>query len=128
MLPLIALKTTLDGLLRLLEQEKQSLINGELAAIPGYAKSKAELSARLDQILADPRAAAQTPAFRGLLKKVAQAASENEELINAAREGVKSARARLKEIIERQRMVGVYGEGGEKVLSHGAGVTRCKTA
>ena len=59
---------------------------------------------------------------------IVKLAQENETLMDAAKVGVISAKARIKDIINRQRNIGVYAENGERPFVPDAGVTRRKLA
>lgn len=122
------LSATIDDLIELLASEKDALLAGDFVGVGGAAKAKAKLAEELDRLLTNAASAASVPAFRSKLAKIAQLSAENERLLEAAKNGVLSARSRLKDIVYRERNVGVYGEGGAKVMSAEAGVTRRKSA
>lgn len=123
-----ALSEAIDALMGLIAREKAALLTGDFAAVGATAKEKARGAATLDAAIIAATAAGTAPAFRTRIAKLAAAASENEGLLEAAKNGVTSARARLQDILQRERNVGVYGEGGGKIVSAEAGVTRRKTA
>ncbi len=122
------LKATIDALAALLASEKEALLAGDFMRVGALAAEKATLAEELDRTLTNAASAAPAPAFRAKLARIAQAASENERLLEAAKNGVLSAQSRLKDIVYRERSVGVYAEGGAKVMSAEAGVTRKKSA
>ena len=122
------LSAAIEALSALLVSEKSLLLAGDIVGVGAVAKDKARLAEELDRLLTNADAAAPAPAFRGRLATLAQLASENEKLLEAAKNGVLSARTRLKDIVYRERSVGVYAEGGAKVMSAEAGVTRKKSA
>lgn len=123
-----ALEAAIDALVALLAEEKSDLLRGDVAAAGAKAREKERRADVLDGVLTDGRAVASFPAYRGRIAALARAAAENERLLEAARNGVISAQARLKDVINRERNVGVYAEGGGKLMSSEAGVTRRKTA
>lgn len=123
-----SLSATIDSLLDLLVSEKEALLAGDFMRVGAAAKGKAKLAEELDRQLTNAHSAASVPAFRARLAKLAQLSAENERLLDAAKNGVISARNRLKDIVYRERNVGVYGKGGAKVMSAEAGVTRKKSA
>lgn len=123
-----SLKDVVDGLARLLVEEKTRLLAGQYDGLGALTAEKEKLAVRLDALLIDPRSAAQAPAFRRRLAQIVSLAKENEGLIAAAKSGVVSAQSRIKDIINRQRNIGVYGESGEKLLAPESGVTRRKLA
>jgi hypothetical protein len=122
------LNATIDALTALLASEKEALLSGDFVGVGAAAKEKAALAEELDRQLTNAQSAASLPALRGKLAKIAQISAENERLLEAAKNGVLSARSRLKDIVYRERNVGVYAEGGAKVMSAEAGVTRRKSA
>ncbi len=122
------LKEVIAELKSLLEQEKAHLLAARFDAVGPILQSKQRLTERLEGMLLDPRHSSHASAFRRALSGVVSLAQENEALLAAAQVGVKSARARLQDIVNRQRNVGVYGEFGEKLLTPDAGVTRRKLA
>jgi len=123
-----SLNDVLSALELNLAKERKALLGGAYDAIGLILSEKERLGAILDAMLVDPHRAAQLPAYRKRLQKVVDAAKENEKLLAAAKIGAASARARIKDILSQQRMVGVYGEGGDKVVAPGAGVSRQKFA
>lgn len=122
------LSAIVDAVIALLSTEKEALLNGDFMQVGAAAREKARLAEELDRLLTNAQSSAAFPAFRGKLAKIAQLSAENERLLDAAKNGVLSARARLKDIVYRERNVGVYAEGGAKVMSAEAGVTRRKSA
>lgn len=122
------LNGVIDALAALLASEKEALLSGDFMRVGAVASEKAALAGELDRQLTNAQSSAAAPAFRGKLARIAQSAAENERLLDAAKNGVISARNRLKDIVYRERNVGVYAEGGAKVMSAEAGVTRKKSA
>lgn len=122
------LSAIVDAVIALLSTEKEALLAGDLMQVGSAAREKARLAEELDRLLTNAQSSAALPAFRGKLAKIAQLSAENERLLEAAKNGVLSARTRLKDIVYRERNVGVYAEGGAKVMSAEAGVTRRKSA
>ncbi|MEQ8936610.1 MAG: hypothetical protein RIE56_12550 [Amphiplicatus sp.] len=122
------LKTVIADLKSLLEQEKSCLLAAKFDAVGPILQTKQKLTAQLEAMLLEPRYSSQAPIFRRGLSSIVSLAQENEALLSAAQVGVKSARTRLQDIVNRQRNVGVYGEFGEKLLTPDAGVTRRKLA
>lgn len=122
------LKTVIADLKALLEQEKTCLLAAKFDAVAPILQSKQKLTAQLETMLLDPRFSNHASVFRRGLTAIVSLAQENEALLAAAQVGVKSARTRLQDIVNRQRNVGVYGEFGEKLLTPDAGVTRRKLA
>lgn len=122
------LKGVIAGLKAALEEEKTLLLAARFDQIAAITTRKQALGAQLEAMLLDARHAAQAPAFRRGLAAVGALAEENEKLLAAAQAGVRSAQARLQDIVNRQRNVGVYGEMGEKLMTPDAGVSRRKMA
>ena len=122
------IRDLIDRLQALLAQEKSMLLSGRLTSLADICAEKEELSRRLDAMLGDRANAASAPAFRKALAALVSLAQENEKLLGAAQSGVAFAQTRLKDIINRQRNVGVYSETGDKPLIPGAAVTRRKFA
>ena len=123
-----ALNDVIDALIALLGEEKSALLAGDFASVGALTKDKERRATELDRLLTDAATARAVPAFRKRLADIAKAASENERLLDAARNGVMSARARLKDVVYRERNIGAYAETGAKIMSDEAGVTRRKTA
>lgn len=124
----LSLKTTADALEGCLRAEKAALIEGRYFALEELARSKEHLSARLDALLLDLANTAQQSAVRRQLAAIVKLAQENEGLMNAAKVGIISAKARIKDIINRQRNIGVYTESGERPFVPDACITRKKLA
>lgn len=122
------MKELMAELSQLLATEKAFLLGGDYDKVGAIASQKDALAAALDRALNDSRIAAQLPAYRRQIRRIAEAAQENEALLNGAKAGAALASARVKEILSRQRVVGVYGESGEKLLAPDASVTRRKLA
>lgn len=122
------LKDVIAGLKSALEEEKALLLAARFDEIASITARKQALAAQLETMLLDARHAAQAPAFRRGLAAIGALAEENEKLLAAAQAGVRSAQARLQDIVNRQRNVGVYGEMGEKLMTPDAGVSRRKMA
>ena len=121
------LSATIDALIELLAAEKEALLGGDFIGVGRAAKGKAALAEELDRQLTNAHSASTSPGLRAKLGKIAQISTENERLLEAAKNGVLSARTRLKDIVYRERNVGVYAEDGAKVMSAEAGVTRRKS-
>ena len=122
------LKDTIDSLLRLLADEKARLLSGRYEGLSALAGEKDALAKRLETLLINPRISGPTTAFRRRLVEIDRLARENETLLAAAKAGVTAAKSRLKDIVARQRNVGVYGETGEKLMAHDALSSRRKLA
>lgn len=123
-----SLNDVLGELEKILAAEKTALLAGAYNVVGAASVEKERLGALLEAMLVDERRAAQLPAYRLRVKKIVEAAKENEKLLLAARNGVASARSRINDILSRQRMVGVYAETGDKILAPGASITRQKFA
>lgn len=123
-----SLKDVLGELDRILAAEKTALLAGAYDVVSAAAVEKERLGSLLEAMLVDERRAAQLPAYRLRVRKIVEAAKENEKLLIAARNGAASARSRINDILSRQRMVGVYAESGDKILAPGASITRQKFA
>lgn len=123
-----SLNEVISGLTLVLEREKEALLGGAYQTVAQLLSEKERLGAILDSILLDPGMATQLPAFRKKLQGLASAAKDNERLLAAAKGGANLAQVRIKNILNSQQMVGVYGEAGEKVLAPDAGVSRQKFA
>lgn len=123
-----ALNDVIESLVALLSEEKSALLAGDFGKVCALTKEKERRATELDHLLTDAATARAVPAFRRRLAEIAKAAGENEKLLEAARNGVVSARARLKDVVYRERNIGAYAESGAKIMSDEAGVTRRKTA
>lgn len=124
----LSLEEVLNALEKALAVEKAALLRSAFDVVGAVLSEKEKLSAQLDRLLVDKSRAAQLPAYRTKIKKIVELANENEKLLETAKMGVAAAHSRIKEILNRQTMVGVYAEGGDKVLTPGAGVSRQKFA
>ncbi len=124
----LSLSDVIAALDKTLAAEKSALLGGAYDVVGAAVSEKERLATLLDVMLADQTRAAQLPAYRKRIKRIVEAAKENEALLRAAKMGAASARSRIADILNRQRMVGVYAESGDKVLAPGAGVTRQKFA
>lgn len=118
----------LSGLEKILAAEKAALLAGAYDSVSAMTAEKERLAMQFEAALIDRRTAAQFPAYRKRIRKILEAAKENESLFAAAKSGVKSAQARISEILSKQQMIGVYAESGDKILAPGAGVSRQKFA
>lgn len=118
----------IDGLLALLSEEKAALLAGDAAGAASKAREKERRVGALEALLSDGPAMRSFAASRGRLAALARAAADNERLLEAARNGVLSAQSRLRDVLNRERSVGVYAQDGGKLMSAEAGVTRRKTA
>lgn len=123
-----ALELEIDGLLALLSEEKAALLAGDAAGAASKAREKERRVGALEALLSDGPAMRSFAASRGRLAALARAAADNERLLEAARNGVLSAQSRLRDVLNRERSVGVYAQDGGKLMSAEAGVTRRKTA
>lgn len=123
-----SLNEVLGELERILAAEKTALLAGNYNVVSAASAEKERLGELLEAMLMDERRAAQLPAYRLRVKKIVEAAKQNEKLLLAAKNGAASARSRINEILGRQRMVGVYAESGAKIMAPGASVTRQKFA
>lgn len=124
----LSLSDVIAALEKTLAVEKAALLSGAYGVVGATLSEKERLAALLDAMLADQTRSAQLPAYRRRIKRILEAAKETETLLHAAKMGAASARSRIIDILNRQRMVGVYAESGDKVLAPGAGVTRQKFA
>jgi hypothetical protein len=123
-----SLNGTIEALEKSLRAEKSALLDGRYEALGEIAREKERLSGALDALLLDRANTAQQSVFRKRLATIARLAQENEQLLSAAKLGVASAKARIKDIINRQRNIGVYSENGDRPFVPDAGVTRQKFA
>lgn len=124
----LSLKEVAEALERTLRAEKAALLDGRYGALGELTHDKEQLSARLDALLLDLANTAQQSGVRKRLAAIVKLAQENEVLMSAAKVGVISAKARIKDIINRQRNIGVYSENGERPFVPDAGVTKQKFA
>lgn len=122
------LNETLDRLQKILEQEKTLLLEGNYEALPALVGKKTDCAEQLDRLLVEPSAVRQLSVHRKKFAKITALAQENEQLLQSARAGVVSAQARIKDVVNRHRSVGVYAQDGDKPLVPDAGVTRWKMA
>lgn len=124
----LSLREVADALEKSLRAEKAALLAARYEALGDIAREKEQLSARLDALLLDRANTAQQFTVRKSLSAVVRLAQENEKLMSAAKIGVASAKARIKDIVNRQRNIGVYSENGDRPFVPDAGVTRQKFA
>ncbi len=122
------LDEAVSALQKILRGEREQLATGTFDHLAPLTEAKRTLCDTLEKLLLAPGAVSALPAYRRRLSSLAEMAKENEVLLRAARAGTASARSRINEIINRERMVGVYAENGVKVLSADAAVTREKSA
>lgn len=123
-----SVRDVIERLQKILGEEKRFLLAGDYSRLVEIAQEKEQLATTLDRLFLEQTNASQAPAFRKSIAAIVSLAQENEQLLHAAKTGVSFAQARLKEIINRQRNVGVYNETGEKPLIPGATATRGKFA
>ena len=79
--------TPAERLLRLLEDERMVLLEGDLGALPAFIAAKERLLAEIE---ADPKSV-----DAALLTRLRTAATVNQALLDAAAKGVRAARERL---------------------------------
>ena len=123
-----ALAVTIERLMKVLREEKKRLKAGRYSDLTELSEHKLALSDALDKMLIDQRFAKRGNNYRNALRKLARLAGENERLLAAAKDGATQARQHIKDIIRRQRNVGVYGAAGDKVMMPNSGATRGKLA
>lgn len=123
-----SLRAVIEDLERALALEKALLLEGRYEELAAVGAEKSRLAALFDRMLVAPSGAAQASGYRKRLAGVVAKAQENEALLRSARLGAASAQARIKEIMSRQRTIGVYAETGDKPLVPNACVTRQKLA
>ena len=120
--------SAISKLVELLTLEKSRLLGGSYDDMPEITEQKQfYLSVLMDYIQNPAHTAALKP-FSNAIEEIKALSNENEALLNAARNGVKAAQARLKNIATRESLVGAYTADGSKLRAHDCGVTRCKTA
>ncbi len=124
----MSLKAVIEELERALHAEKSALLEGRYDDLPRVSAEKNRVAEVFDQILREPANAARAAIYRKRLAAVVQRAQENEALLHSAKIGAASAQARVKEIMSRQRTIGVYAETGDKPLVPNACMSRQKLA
>jgi hypothetical protein len=123
-----SLREVVERLETILRAEKAALLSADYVALGGAVAEKDGLSASLESLLLDRANAGQEAVLRKRLSALVRLAQENENLMLSAKIGVAAAKARIKDIINRQRNIGVYSENGERPFVPGAAVTRQKLA
>lgn len=113
------------GLTDALTQERVDLLAGEFATLPAHAETKSRYLAELDTLLAGPDAQDFLSAHKQKIKALQKLASENEKIILATKQGVKSAQERLTHLDAIESVVGTYTESGGQLRMQSTATT-CK--
>ncbi|MGE0407931.1 MAG: hypothetical protein AB7P23_01565 [Amphiplicatus sp.] len=122
------LKSVIEALLERLDEEQAAFLKGGYGAALTIAADKERLVTNLDDFLANPGNAREIALYRKPLAALIEKARRNEELIGAAKAGVIAAQSRIKDLIRRERTIGVYTESGEKPVLEDTYVTKKKLA
>ncbi|MEM8935813.1 MAG: hypothetical protein AAGC77_05345 [Pseudomonadota bacterium] len=122
------LEDVIDALKQVLDSEKALLLNGDYQHLADISKQKERLCSILDRLMVAPANLKKISLYRKALSSLGIQAKENEKLLMSAKTGMARAHGRVKDIINRQRNVGVYGASGDKLMTPGAGVSRSKMA
>lgn len=120
--------SAISKLVELLTLEKSRLLGGSYDDMPEITEQKQFYLSILMDYIQNPAHIAALKPFSNAIEEIKALSNENEALLNAARNGVKAAQARLKNISTRESLVGAYTADGSKLRAHDCGVTRCKTA
>jgi flagellar biosynthesis/type III secretory pathway chaperone len=100
--------------LDVLEEERTIFLTGEYERIEGITKRKLDVLERLESVIANlPRSAV----VINSIKRLITASKRNEQLIQAARQGLSHARRRITAIAETRRGVVAYAEDGTRIKS-----------
>jgi len=118
----------INKLIELLTLEKSRLLGGSFDDMPEITEQKQFYLSVLMDYIQNPAQAATLKPFSNAIEEIKALSNENEALLNSARNGVKAAQTRLRNIATRESLVGAYTADGSKLRAHDCGVTRCKTA
>ena len=111
----VELMTTVDEALALLDEERDVFLQGRYAEIAGLGERKLAVLERLELALSGiERSALVVGAIRSLIS----ASRRNEQIIEAARQGLAHARRRIGAIQQAVRGAVAYAEDGTKIASH----------
>lgn len=122
------LKVILSSLADALKLEKKRILAGDFGDMPKIAERKIHYLSALDPYLTQPALRSEIAPFLDRVSRIKKMASENETLLQAAKNGVNSAKFRIKTMTDRVNNVGAYTANGEKLRTHNSCVTRRKTA
>ncbi len=109
--PLFAI---VDEALEILDEEREVFLTGAYDRIASISERKMNALEHLE--LAIPRAR-KTAAVIGAIKQLVAASRRNEQIIQAARQGLSHARRRIVAIAEAGRGVVAYAEDGTRIAS-----------
>ena len=115
-------------LLTFLALERQHVLDGQIFDIAEITKAKASCLDQINKLLNDPSSAKALSRLTDYISRIKRQASENETLLLAAKNGVSSAKQRLKGISEAEKLVGIYTREGEKLLDYDSIKSRHKFA
>ena len=108
-----------------LTQERVDLLAGEYSSLPAYAETKSHYLAELGAHLSGASAAQILSANKQTIKALQKLATENEKILLAAKQGVKSAQERLMHLDTIESIVGTYTAQGEQLRMQSVATT-CK--
>lgn len=112
--PIERLSQSIKQALDILIEERDVFLTGAYEKISRITESKLSLLARLEtEIRAVPR----TRAVVDMIKRLIEASRRNEQIIDAARQGLAYARRRIARIQEAQGGAVAYAEDGDKIVS-----------
>ena len=93
-----------DRILNLLSQERDAILRGNLASLPDFADKKDSLIRLLET----------TRTERSMIMRIDQALRQNERLLAAAREGIKSAHVRVLALQSVRDGLSLYTAAGDR--------------
>ncbi len=108
-----------------LTHERVDLLAGKFTDLPGYAETKSVYLAQLDAQLSGPNAQSLLSDHKQKIKALQKLAVENEKLLLATKQGVKSAQERLTQLDAIESVVGTYTECGGQLRMQSTATT-CK--
>ena len=111
--------------LELLARERALFLTGDYEKIPQVSGQKISVLERIEDAIPF---APQTRATIAVIEELVIASRRNEEIIQAARQGLAHARRRISSIREARRGVVAYAEDGSQIASHADLIGREKSA
>ncbi len=122
------LDETILQLAKILEYEKEQLLSGAYSQLTKISNAKTYHLKLLEAHISSLHNNAALTQFTADINHVRKLASENETLLQSAKIGVTAAQARIAAIKNAESMVGTYKQGGDKLRTQDAAITRRKIA
>ena len=115
----------IDDAVELLEEERNVFLSGEYGRLPKILVAKSEILHELEQAI---QTVTRTARFVAALKRLIDASRRNEQIIQAAQQGLSHARRRLKAIDEMHKGAVAYSEDGSRISSRADQIRDRKSA